>query len=86
MLFFALQLLGLLVFFITIAALLKPGFLRGAFAMLGAIAFAFELMSVAIGGSLIDYKFYAHFKLDVATNVGGFFENQVGLPGFTATF
>lgn len=79
MLFFAFQLTALLTLFVAIAAFCKPAFARATVAFFGAVFLAFQFMAVAIGGALIDYKFYAHFKLDVATNVGGFFESQVGL-------
>lgn len=73
MLFNVSQLLLLLVFFIGLAALFNAKWWRLLIASVGALTMAIETMSVLIASSLIDYKFYAHFKLDVATTVGGFF-------------
>ncbi|PHI21466.1 hypothetical protein CEQ90_03450 [Lewinellaceae bacterium SD302] len=77
MLFNISQLLFLLLFCLGLAALFKARWWRFLVAALGALAVAIETMSVLIGSSLIDYKFYAHFKIEVATAVGGFFFWQV---------
>lgn len=79
MTFLLLQLLLLFVFFLGLAALSGSRAWRLAIAIIGAIVLAIQTTAVTIGSSLVDYKFYAHFKLDVASQAGGFFGPQVGI-------
>ncbi|MBT8190813.1 MAG: sulfatase-like hydrolase/transferase, partial [Bacteroidia bacterium] len=47
-----------------------------AFSILAGVLVTIQLGSVIIGGAFIDFKFYAHFKMDVFSSVAGFFSKE----------
>ena len=64
MLFFLLQLLALWLFLIVLLSLFKAKLLRRVIATLGSIFLLFQLTSIYIGGSMVDYKFFEHFNFN----------------------
>jgi hypothetical protein len=74
MAFYISQILALLVFFFILSSLLtRNKWLRLCLLILGTALAILELSSVVLGNSLIDFKYYAHFNLNVIRQTGGFF-------------
>ena len=76
MLFVVLQFLLCILCFTVLGLICKSGILKLLISLLAGIIVTTQLSSVIIGGAFIDFKYYAHFKTDVALSVGGFFKKE----------
>lgn len=84
MLFTIFQLLICLLFFGTVTAIFKSSIWTKVMSLLGGAFLAFQTSSLILGNAFIDYKYYAHLKVDTAADVGAFFwkQNLISLLAF----
>lgn len=81
MLFVVIQLILCVLFFLALGIMIKRRRFKLLWTLFTTAIMTTQLASVIIGGDFIDLKFYAHFKKDIITGVGGFF----GLESFILT-